>query len=55
VAPATASLFIVNPFAGRGGLLRLFSTHPPAEERIARLEAMSRDLDHRRKRSLFAA
>lgn len=55
VAPATASLFIVNPFAGRGGLLRLFSTHPPAEERIALLEAMARSLDHRRKRSLFAA
>ncbi|MBM3278105.1 MAG: hypothetical protein FJY95_08480 [Candidatus Handelsmanbacteria bacterium] len=35
--------------------LRLFSTHPPAEERIARLVAMSRDLDHHRKHSLFAA
>ena len=55
VAPATASLFIVNPFAGRGGLLRLFSTHPPAEERIARLEAMSRDLGHRHRRTLVAA
>jgi heat shock protein HtpX len=38
--PATASLFIVNPFAG-GGVLALFSTHPPAEERIARLLAMA--------------
>jgi heat shock protein HtpX len=38
--PATAHLFIVNPL--RSGLLsRLFSTHPPLEERIRRLEAMS--------------
>jgi heat shock protein HtpX len=34
--PATAHLFIVNPFSGRS-LARLFSTHPPVEERIARL------------------
>jgi heat shock protein HtpX len=37
--PATAQMFIVNPLSG-GGLLKLFSTHPPMEERIARLEAM---------------
>jgi len=37
--PATAHMFIVSPLSG-GGLLRLFSTHPPMEERIARLEAM---------------
>lgn len=40
-SPATAHMFIVNPLSG-GGLLRLFSTHPPVEERIARLENMSK-------------
>lgn len=35
-SPATAHLFIVKPFSG-GGLLQLFSTHPPIEKRIARL------------------
>lgn len=39
--PATAHMFIVNPLTGRG-ILTLFSTHPPIEERIARLEAMVR-------------
>jgi heat shock protein HtpX len=37
--PATAHMFIVNPLKG-GGLVSLFSTHPPMEERIARLEKM---------------
>jgi heat shock protein HtpX len=37
--PATAHMFIVNPLSG-GGLMKLFSTHPPMEERIARLESM---------------
>jgi len=40
-SPATAHLFIVNPFSG-GGLARLFSTHPSTEERIARLQAIAR-------------
>src|SRR5579883_2817602 len=38
-SPSTAHLFILNPF-GRGGLMKLFSTHPSTEERIERLEAM---------------
>ena len=39
--PATAHLFIVNPLrAGAGLVTKLFSTHPPLEERIARLRAM---------------
>jgi heat shock protein HtpX len=37
--PATAHMFIVNPLSGRA-LMRLFSTHPPIEERIARLRSM---------------
>ncbi|TGU71150.1 zinc metalloprotease HtpX [Geomonas terrae] len=39
--PATAHMFIVNPLSA-GALMRLFSTHPPMEERIARLEQMER-------------
>lgn len=38
-SPATAHMFIVNPLRA-GFVTRLFSTHPPMEERIARLEAM---------------
>ena len=38
--PATSHLFIVNPLRG-GSFLSLFSTHPPIEERVARLRAMS--------------
>jgi heat shock protein HtpX len=38
--PETAHLFIVNPLSGRS-LANLFSTHPPIEERIARLRAMA--------------
>jgi heat shock protein HtpX len=40
VEPATASLFIVNPFAGAEGLATLFSTHPPMRERIRRLQEL---------------
>ncbi|MBV9081425.1 MAG: zinc metalloprotease HtpX [Acidobacteriaceae bacterium] len=38
--PSTAHLFIVKPFTG-ASLMRLFSTHPPTEERIARLREMA--------------
>jgi heat shock protein HtpX len=38
-SPATAHLFIVNPLSART-LMSLFSTHPPIEDRIARLRAM---------------
>jgi heat shock protein HtpX len=38
--PATAHMFIVSPLTG-GGLMTLFSTHPPLEERISRLEMMA--------------
>ena len=39
--PASQSIWIVNPFRGGGGFVRLFSTHPPIEERIKRLEKMA--------------
>ena len=40
--PSTAELFIVAPLFGRdGGVAKLFSTHPPLEERIERLRAMA--------------
>ena len=43
--PATAHLFIVNPFHGAGAkLMSLFSTHPPMEERVRRLREMRRGL-----------
>ena len=41
VNPAQAQMFIVNPLRG-GGLMSLFSTHPPIPERIARLVEMAR-------------
>jgi heat shock protein HtpX len=37
--PATSHMFIVNPLTG-GGILKLFSTHPPIEERIKRLKSI---------------
>jgi heat shock protein HtpX len=38
--PATAHMFIVNPLTG-GGLMTLFSTHPPLQERIRQLEGLT--------------
>ena len=46
-ANSTAHMFIVNPLTG-GGLASLFSTHPAMEERIARLEAMAKDMSYMR-------
>lgn len=46
VSPAEAHLFIMNPLAGRrgSGFSSLFSTHPPTERRIERLDAIAREL-----------
>jgi heat shock protein HtpX len=41
--PATAHMYIDNPLSG-GGMASLFSTHPPMEERIARLQAMTQGM-----------
>ena len=40
--PATSHMFIVNPFAGTGTwMLSLFSTHPPTEARVQKLQALA--------------
>ena len=39
-SPATQHLYIVNPVAGVN-VSKLFSTHPPTEERVARLQQMA--------------
>jgi len=44
-SPASQSLFIVNPFAA-GAFVRMFSTHPPIQERIARLKALAQGVDN---------
>src|SRR6058998_4275610 len=43
-SPASQSLFIVNPFSG-GAFVRIFSTHPPIQERIARLRDLAQGVD----------
>lgn len=47
-SPATAHLFIVSPLAGGqsawGALANLFRTHPPTEERVARLQALAEQM-----------
>jgi len=45
VNPAAAHMYIVNPltaFKGGATMGRLFSTHPPMDERVRRLRAMAR-------------
>jgi heat shock protein HtpX len=44
VTQAISSLYIMNPFRGGAGLTNLFSTHPPTEERIRRLNAMASEM-----------
>jgi heat shock protein HtpX len=39
-SPATAHMFIIKPFGGQS-MMRLFSTHPATEQRIARLQALA--------------
>jgi heat shock protein HtpX len=49
LSPSQAHLFIMNPFSGRSGgrmMAGLFSTHPPTEERVARLRAMAQGEIH---------
>lgn len=47
--PATAHLFIVNPFSGMGNwVFSLFSTHPTTEERVARLTELARRMPKER-------
>jgi heat shock protein HtpX len=41
-SPSTAHLFIVNPF--KGGIANLFSTHPPMDQRIERLQQLSHQI-----------
>ena len=43
VPAATASMYIANPFAGTGGMMSWFSTHPPMADRIAKLRGMLYD------------
>lgn len=44
--PATAHMFIVNPFTGQS-LAKLLSTHPATEDRVARLVALAREIGQR--------
>jgi heat shock protein HtpX len=41
ISPSTSALCIVRPLFGKGSISSLFSTHPPLEERIAALRAMT--------------
>jgi heat shock protein HtpX len=46
VNPTTAHMFVVSPFSGKS-LMTLFSTHPPLEERIKRLEKMAAQMEEK--------
>jgi heat shock protein HtpX len=41
LSPSAAHLAIVNPLAGMGGMSNLFRTHPPTEDRVARLQQLA--------------
>lgn len=41
VPPSVAPIAQIKPLSGFKGLSKLFSTHPPTEERVARLQAMA--------------
>ncbi|HEX5724927.1 MAG TPA: zinc metalloprotease HtpX [Longimicrobiaceae bacterium] len=41
ISPSAAHLAIVNPLSGVGGVMSLFRTHPPTEERVARLQEIA--------------
>lgn len=43
-SPTSANLWIVNPFGG-GGLVRMFSSHPPIEERVKKLRMLAKGVD----------
>lgn len=42
--PATSGLFIINPLAGVGGMVNLFSTHPSTEERVKKLREIAAEM-----------
>lgn len=42
--PATSGLFIINPLAGVGGMVNLFSTHPSTEERVKKLREIAAEI-----------
>ncbi|MEK6838305.1 MAG: M48 family metalloprotease, partial [Candidatus Thermoplasmatota archaeon] len=43
-SPTSASLWIVNPFQG-GAFVRMFSSHPPIEERVKKLRQLAKGVD----------
>jgi heat shock protein HtpX len=45
VSPSAAHLAIINPFAGLGGVTKFFHTHPPTEDRVAKLREIAASAD----------